>query len=349
MRMTHLASLTALFMVSLAGACSSSPNDPVGETADELRALESREKLGVIRYGDTKTVEYTDSPIYRAFTFEGAAGDHVDITVKATSGSQARVWLLSSSYRTLASAVGANAGQGTSRISRELTQPGSFFIVFRELNQEETTFTVSLSKAGATPAPTPTPGSTPAPATDDPFSDTTCSGPALSPQEIAALIPAGGTKHSLGTMPYRAESRVCNEWTGCSPWQASAESGQLDMSAEIFEVTNSSGRTRIPGFSAWSKSANPCAVEYGIRCYAGLATRPQGFDPSGTGCHGFNPTADAIRWVDSSGRDRLECHYDDTSSAIKATRGCLRVYSFNKSAGNGGSHTETRVGGVLRF
>jgi hypothetical protein len=146
-------SISSLFLLStlgvLDGACAVAPFDADTATDDAaLRALSSAEIIGTITPGQTTApVAYTNTPLYRAYRFDGRVGDKVDAWVRSSNG-DARAWLLDASFKNV---VQADDSEGTTNahLVKTLSKTGTFYIAFREKTQRAAAFTVSL--AGTTP------------------------------------------------------------------------------------------------------------------------------------------------------------------------------------------------------
>ena len=147
------------------GCSASSPGagPDVGLSSDELRALGPSEVVGDLRYGQTSAiVSYTEVPKYRAFRFQGHAGDAIDAWVRSTNG-DARAWLLDASFANVVSNDNASASTHDSHLVATLTQGGAYYIAFREVTGEDASFTVSLQGTSASPTCDPEEGSCPPP------------------------------------------------------------------------------------------------------------------------------------------------------------------------------------------
>lgn len=198
-----------LLAASSAAACAVTEDrsEDVAESEDALRALTASEIVGTLAYGETSgPIQYTEDPTYRAFAFEGAKGDEIEIDVHADSA-DARAWLLAPNFRTLKWNDDASSSTRDSHVTHELTQTGKHYIAFREKNYEEATFTVSLKKKAAPVA------------TDDPFDPSFCNEPPLTQAEAAAKFAPGGSTATLGQYEMRARVRSCTAVTGCSAWE----------------------------------------------------------------------------------------------------------------------------------
>lgn len=148
----------ALAAPIVGGGCAASTEPEEASQDDELRALAPGEVIGTIAYGQTLgPLRYTQRPLYRALRFVAERGDKIDIWVRSTDG-DARAWLTSSSFATLASNDDAAAGRKDAHITFTATRAGTHYIVWREKNRADASFAVSLTGG---PPPTPGPITTP--------------------------------------------------------------------------------------------------------------------------------------------------------------------------------------------
>lgn len=130
-------------------ACAHDSGAEVSESAEqELRQLTSAEIIGSIQSGQTVDVVHSGSPRYRALSFEGTAGDKVDIRVRSTDG-DAVALLVRSTFKTVAINDDAD-GSSDAHISKTLLTTEKYFIVVYERDQQPATFHVSLSGGGST-------------------------------------------------------------------------------------------------------------------------------------------------------------------------------------------------------
>ncbi|WP_394837308.1 PPC domain-containing protein [Pendulispora rubella] len=215
MHSTKLISCFASFSILGLVACANVADeavDPQQETvettASELRALQDNEKLGPISYGQSKTVTYTENPLYRAYSFSGTAGDSIEITVHSTTSTDAMAWLLAADYTTLASNDNANSSTKDSRIVFQIQTTGTYWIAVREANQEDATFTVTLNGNGS---------GTP----DGIFDPNYCSGgtPFTLQQALRYFAPGANTSSTMVNLTSHKRRRSCNKVTGCGAWQ----------------------------------------------------------------------------------------------------------------------------------
>jgi hypothetical protein len=139
-----LASLTSTFA---ACAAPTDHDEALAEAEEALRALSPAEIVGTLAYGETSApVPYTKAPLYRAFAFEGKKGDPVDAWVRSTDG-DARAWLVTGSFKTIATNLDAAPGTKDARVQATLTEGGTHYVVFRESARKDATFAVALAKA----------------------------------------------------------------------------------------------------------------------------------------------------------------------------------------------------------
>jgi hypothetical protein len=155
-------SIISFFMASscfaLAGCQADAGDFSTDASADgALTALTPAEIVGEIEYGETSApINYTDTPRYRALTFEGHAGDHVTITVHSAVG-HARAWLLYPNFSNLAYDDNLSGAAHDAHVEATLPDTATYFIAFRDAFQENATFTVSLDGPQVPPPPPPPP------------------------------------------------------------------------------------------------------------------------------------------------------------------------------------------------
>ncbi len=140
--------LVFLPLALLAPACSASHDADDGDAAAtaELRALSSAEIIGTLSYGETSApVSYESTPTYRAFRFQGAAGDQVEAWVRSTDG-DARGWIVTSAFKNVVSNDNADGSTLDAKLVATLKSTGTYYVVFRDKASEDATFTVSLAK-----------------------------------------------------------------------------------------------------------------------------------------------------------------------------------------------------------
>ena len=139
-----------------ASACSGLPSDPQTSTLDsELRSLAPREIVGRLAYGQTSVgVLHTGTPRYRAFAFDGEAGDQVEAWVKSDDG-HATAFLLGPTFNTLDQNAASKVARD-SRVAATLKRTGTHYIAFRDSDLAPATFRVTLLR---TNGPSPNLGS----------------------------------------------------------------------------------------------------------------------------------------------------------------------------------------------
>lgn len=207
--------------------CATAPDDAAVEgSASELRELGADEILGQIEYGQTKVVEYTSSPKFRAFWFEAGKGDVVDIEVVSRDATDPIVWLTDDDFTNIASATDASPTDTRARLRRLLPDAGKYYVVFRETNMApRAQFSVSVAKASTWPANCDPDGEGIArpecqgrPDGIDPFDPASCQGAEISADDARAKFRSTEVKP---TIYYQTrQCTVINEGgdTDCSPW-----------------------------------------------------------------------------------------------------------------------------------
>lgn len=96
---------------------------------------------GALDYGQTSdSVEYTGTPRYLAFVFNGNSGDEIEVTVQGDR--RAEIMIADGALTELI--------KGTNSVSFKLPNKGSdldsYYIVFRNLEEGSARFTVKLKK-----------------------------------------------------------------------------------------------------------------------------------------------------------------------------------------------------------
>jgi hypothetical protein len=210
--------LPLLFSPALAcGTASDDATAPVPVTAeDALRALTTPELLGAIDFGQTKSTKYTyvsSKNQYRAYSVTANAGDTLDVTITSSDGGDARIWILSSTYATLAS----TSVTAAAHLVKTASKAGTYYVVFRDKTYRTADFDVTLAPRTAPTPPNPNP---PPPATTgvDPFDDALSAGTPIAAADAKALFAAGATRATLGHFVLAQRTRTCNATTGCAAW-----------------------------------------------------------------------------------------------------------------------------------
>ncbi len=109
--------------------------------AENLKPVDVK-VFGALDYGDTSdAVEYTGTPRFGAFIFNGTSKDQIEITVKSADG-QAYVAIADGSLKELAS--------GTTKLTFTVpnhgSDPAAYYILFREVDGKPARFIVTLKK-----------------------------------------------------------------------------------------------------------------------------------------------------------------------------------------------------------
>ncbi len=203
--------LLSLFPLAASNVACVAQGDDASDTSDSEDAFSgsTMQNLGAIAYGEARDATYTSTPTYRAYTFDGAAGDKVDFTVTSNDGAPL-AWLLSSTYGYVATGDANHGGQHATHVATTLKKAGSYLIVFREYARHDATFHVALNTSAAPPPPPPTDG--------DPFDPNYCTGASISRAEFLARFAPGETTAKLGDITLRVRQRQCQDQTGCQDW-----------------------------------------------------------------------------------------------------------------------------------
>lgn len=223
-------SLGIVLLLGVAACTAAAPADDVSVSSeDQLRALEPSEVLGELTYGETREVDLTPTPDYRAFYFYGERGDQIQLTATAIDATDPIMWFLDADFNTIGRSTDARPTDTSSIISGQyLQKTGKYYVVVRETyHAPQAKFAVSLRKLGELP-PECDPngeGTWDSTCTDpigyDPFDPASCEGDDLTPAQAKKLF--GGTN---GLKPQRAavyyNTRQCVAKPGaepdCSPW-----------------------------------------------------------------------------------------------------------------------------------
>lgn len=152
-KLLWFASVGALFGAMLAGGQEKTAGAsivPVSFPAQSAAPFSSADIkiIGTLDNGQTsKPEEYSSSPKYRAFVFEGNGHDQVEITVTGPAR-KAYVALADSTLRPIASGLG--------RVAVTLPYHGpdteAFYVLVKNLNPQPTRLTVHLKKVPASPS-----------------------------------------------------------------------------------------------------------------------------------------------------------------------------------------------------
>jgi hypothetical protein len=232
-------------LVTLAlAACSTTPSEPELTGSDEaaIRALVGGELAGTIACGETKKVEHTGDPDYRALSVTVTKGQVLDVRVRAP-GMDPRAWLTTPKGTALAKNDDESDTSKDSHFVYTAKVAGENRIVFRDRNYEDGTFEVTLacnggpapdagapSDAGAPPPPPPPPPppvDAGPPVMNDPFDAASCTGAPMTLQEGIAMIGAGNQFSFVpGQTALLQRTRLCNAVTGCAAWSVPAQASQ---------------------------------------------------------------------------------------------------------------------------
>ncbi len=160
------ASRWVVLLAVLATGCASKdkPDDVASSYESELKVT-GPAYLGTIASGDTKTSTYSDPPKYRAYGFYAKGGDVIAIDVTSPDG-DAMAWLTDETYAT-AYAFNDDASSKTLDSHIDYTVPDglprtAYRIVFRDYDQLDATFDVSLTITSSTTSDAGTPDCDPA-------------------------------------------------------------------------------------------------------------------------------------------------------------------------------------------
>jgi hypothetical protein len=131
---------------ALAGCAPATEDDEiVGESSDALRTLAANERVGDLAFGETKTVAYTPSPLYRALRVEAHAGDKLDVWVRGVGPTDVAVaWIVNARSTTLASGDDAD-GTKDAHLVKPITTSGDYWVVFRNKKRAPAGFRVTLA------------------------------------------------------------------------------------------------------------------------------------------------------------------------------------------------------------
>lgn len=250
-------------VVALSAGCAVTAAEEAGQSDSELRALTAQEVLGVIAYGETKDVDFTPAPRYRAFAFEGTRGDTVEAKVTAQDGTDPILWLTDAEFNTIALSDNPKPTDTNPLITRTLQKSGKFYLVFREMRfAPRAKFSVSLIKKDVVPVECDPDGEgiwdddCVKPLGFDPFDPASCSGPALTADEATAKLGVtGGLNFEEGKAKIYYRTRQCSTVTGCSPW-VRAHLMDIEMTSISAAVAPATG------FSAVAKSRAKVKVDF---------------------------------------------------------------------------------------
>jgi hypothetical protein len=137
-----------LFLGVGAVGCAATDTEPEPESdvsESDLTGL-APGALGSLAFGETKTFRHPGgSPAYRSVTFQGSAGDQVDIWVRSSNGDPL-AYLLKPTGGTLAKNDNATANETDAHLVAKLPVGGTFTIAFRDGKKRAADFTLTLAK-----------------------------------------------------------------------------------------------------------------------------------------------------------------------------------------------------------
>jgi hypothetical protein len=232
--------------------CSSTPADDTAGESSAIRPMHADELLGPIRFGETKEVDYTNTPKYRAFSFEAQANDQIQAIVVSNDATDPILWIADESFNTVTVAADVSVTDTTAAVQgRFLTKSGTYYLIFRETNSApHASFTVSLRKLGELPQNCDPDGEglvnpdCTTPPDVDPFSPASCEG---APLTAAAATAKFGTGLRLGGAKIYYRTRQCSVKNGsapdCSPWVRA-----FSMDASLGSITPAPA----PATNAWT-------------------------------------------------------------------------------------------------
>lgn len=229
MKLSLGAASAVLLLGALAtAACGAGNVDEPGTSDSALRALAPEEILGEIKYGETKDVDLTPSPKYRAFWFYGERFDQIQVTATSLDATDPYLWLTDEQFNTLSQNNDARPTDTSSLINgRYLPKTGKYYMVFREYyGAPKAKFAVSVRKMGVLPAHCDPDGegTWDISCTDrmeyNPFDRASCVGDSLPPALAKSKFSVqGGFKPAVARVYY--QTRQCQDLPSgkdCSPW-----------------------------------------------------------------------------------------------------------------------------------
>jgi hypothetical protein len=135
--------LAGAFAFAGCGVAPQEPDDFSDLTDAKSDAFSKKMKIvGDLDYGDSKSVKYHNPPRYAALTFTGGGGDSVSVTINSNDG-YPTAWILDARFKTVAHNEGYDAMTAT------LASSGVFYIVLRDLSEQDATFKVKLAGQAA--------------------------------------------------------------------------------------------------------------------------------------------------------------------------------------------------------
>jgi len=290
--------LTATSVLALAACSVATPgDDPMVDSSESaLRALKAEEVVGDLAFGETKTVQYSETPRYRALRVQASAGDTIDAWVRGTRGADAQAWILGSSYATLATNRDASTSTTDAHVVKKVGTTGTYYLVVREANLEDAELTVALAPRAAPSSPSA-----------DPFDPASCGGPSMTRAEAVALLAPGTSDAIVGRYVIQKRSRTCSPVTGCGAWGASttmlgsslgSRSLNMEMRGDLhLKVVGSNVQLELGQGGRGSTSGSTCSsvgAAQACSAYAYIA----GYQWGGSG--GMYPTQSVIIKADNA-------------------------------------------------
>lgn len=210
-------------------ACATTSADEVASSSDELRALQPQEILGQLQYGDTREVDLTPTPDYRAFYFYGERGDQIQVTATAMDATDPILWLLDADFNTISRNADARPTDTSSLINGTyLPKTGKYYVAFRDTYRApQAKFVVSVRKLGVLPAECDPNGegtwdsSCTDPPGYDPFDASSCTGDDLTAEAAKKMFGVtNGFKPARASVYYNTRQCVAKDGAepDCSPW-----------------------------------------------------------------------------------------------------------------------------------
>ncbi len=102
------------------------------------------EIVGTIAYGEQRDVEYANPAKYRALAFNGESGEDVIANVAASAMNRKAVaWIADDAFHRWEFPV-ADSSDGVTQVSLTLPQRGTYYVIVREAELRDATFSVSI-------------------------------------------------------------------------------------------------------------------------------------------------------------------------------------------------------------
>lgn len=102
------------------------------------------EIVGSIAYGERRDIAYTNPPKYRALAFKGARGEDVIADAAASTTSRRAVaWIADDAFHRWEFPA-AESADGVTQVSLTLPESGTYYVVVREAELRDATFSISI-------------------------------------------------------------------------------------------------------------------------------------------------------------------------------------------------------------